>query len=363
VDVLVSPSQITVFRDECERKWALKSIVKLNSEPHPSALLGTEVDEEQLQPYLTKGQTFDFTRKSGEIAATAVPFLPAPLTPGLEVQKHFTMPSPSWRTHAFGYQGFIDLWHPDSSVMPGMDGGVPLVSDFKTTSNFRWAKTEETLKKDPQAVVYGTYAVHATQATAVDLAWIYMRTRETPKAIRRHLRVLRNDVGEEFKRIDEVAVRMVEKRKIIEPTIEAALTLEPNLESCEDFGGCPYRVHCQTAITSLPSLEDIDMGIIGSSFAERLKKQREASGAPQVETKTPAADEVKINPPESELVTKTDKDPKGADIAAYTQVDEPKAKRATKAKGDAVTNIVNTSDPKIVEALKAAAKAFLEALG
>lgn len=371
MDVLVSPSQLGVFRDECERKWALRSIVKLTSEPHPSAKLGTEVDEEQLQPYLSKGQTFDFSRRSGEIAASAVPFLPAPMTPGLELQKHFTMRSPSWRTHNFGYQGYIDMWHRDSSVMPELpisDTQIPLVSDFKTTVNFRWAKSEEKLRKDPQAVIYGTFAMVETGARTADLAWIYMRTRETPKAIRRHLRVVGAEIGEEFKRIDEVAVRMVETRKIIAPTIEAALTLPPNLESCESFGGCPYRVHCQSDITSLPVLEDIDMSVIGGSFADRLKKQREGAGLPAepaAAAKVEAAPEVAINPPESKIVQPAaappapKPDPIGADIALHTGVDEAKTTRKRATKAEAQTAAV---DDRLTSALKAAAKAFVEAL-
>lgn len=146
---LFSASQIQLFR-ECPRKWAWKYIAKLPSPPNKAAQLGIEVDEGQLQPFLRDGRPFDYTRESGYIAASGLGHLPPAQSPGLEVQRHFILPSRG----EYAFQGYIDLWLPDSSVVPDLPGGAPFVGDFKTTSDLKWAKSEEALRHDVQAMLY-----------------------------------------------------------------------------------------------------------------------------------------------------------------------------------------------------------------
>jgi hypothetical protein len=381
---LVSATQISSY-DDCKRKWVWRSIAKIESEQHASAKLGTEVHE-QLERYLRDGTTFDYSRDSGYIAASALAFLPEPKTPGLELEHHFKMPSPSWRTHPFAYQGFKDLYHRDSSVMPGLLGGVPLVSDFKTTSNLRYAKSESRLATDVQAMVYATWALFDTRAEAVDLAWIYMQTRNARKAVRRHLRVLAPHVIEQFKRIDERAVGMHELRQAlatVDPA-KAAFEVEPNIEMCDEYGGCPYRANCNLAPSvfvdadvarDLERMEtEMNNGATGG-FLSRIKKQAteakaEIAPPPPIEALAQGPDLQPINPPESKLVVppKPQPDPVGADIAMHAGLDTPKdePKKRTSKKTEASTVVNNFSAPtddKFVKAIAAAAKAFLEALG
>lgn len=357
---LVSATQISSY-GECKRKWALRSVAKVTTEEGTSQRLGTEVDNEQLQPYLKDGRTFDYSRDSGYIAASALAFLPAPQAPGLEVQKHFVMPSPSWRTHAFGYQGYIDLWLPDSSVMPDIPtslgyGIIPCVSDFKTTSNLRYQKSPEVLGTDVQAMLYGTWAMFETKARVVDLAWIYMQTRGAKKAKRTYLRVLGQHVAEQFKRIDETACEMFDMRKALEEgSVESALTAEPNWDHCDAYGGCAYRGLCgpKEFQVEIGNQEEVNMGL---GFMSKLKKDAEAVKGAETPAPPPAkAEGPAINPPESKLVSGPD--PLGADIAAYTKVDEVKA---TKKREKATPP--TSSDAVLIAAFKAAAKAFLEAL-
>lgn len=239
---ITSASQVALFR-ECQRKYAFRYIARIESPPSPAAALGIEVDDNQLQPYFKSGRPFDYTQESGSgyIAASGLAYLPSPTVKGLEVQKHFVMPSPSWREHRFGYQGYIDLWVPDSSALPDIaPAGIPAVVDFKTTSNLKWAKTPEALSTDVQAQLYATHAMYETGARAVDLVWIYFQTKGPRKAIRSHLRVVADRVAEQFAAIDETAKQMVQiRREVTDP-----LTLPPNAAMCEAYGGCPYRDKC-----------------------------------------------------------------------------------------------------------------------
>jgi hypothetical protein len=250
---LVSASQITLFL-ECPRKWAWRYLVKIDTPQSAAAALGDEVDQQQLQPYLTEGRPFDYTKESGYIAASGLEYLPKPGTPGLEVQKYFSMPSATARnadcSARFGYQGFLDLWLPKGGaplIEPVIKDRYPVVGDFKTTKDLRWAKTGAQLAKDVQAQLYATWAMYETGARVVDLVWIYFQTKGTRRSKRTHLRVTADHVVEQFTRIDTAAVEMFDVRKASEASADVSqfpLSLTPNVEMCEQYGGCPYRHLC-----------------------------------------------------------------------------------------------------------------------
>ncbi len=323
---LISASQITTYRDECKRKWAWRSIAKVEDPPNGSSELGTEVHL-QLGKYLTKGETFDYSRDSGYIAASALAFLPAPQLEGLENERHFTMPSPTWAAleGGFGYQGYIDLWVPDSESMPGLldeerdevEGPVlpmPVVADFKTTSNLRWQKSKATLSTDVQAMLYAMHALFVTRAPSVDLAWIYMQTKHARKARRTHIRVNAAHVAEQFKSINAIATEMLRVRRHLEvlhkdDIMKAPLELEPNILMCDKYNGCPYRANCNLSPDSNDAFpEELDMANVsngtGGGVMARLRAQR-AAALGSVAVEAPAAAPVEIvgiNPPEAKLV-------------------------------------------------------------
>ena len=238
---LISASQISTFR-ECQRKWAWRHIAKLETPPHPSAALGTEVHDTQLGPYLTEGKPFDYTRDSGYIAASLLEFLPQPKTPGMVVEKHFILPSPA-SGGEFAYQGYKDLWLPGG--LPGSSGDIPAVVDFKTTSDLKWAKNEKALSVDVQAMLYATNALFETKAKEVDLAWLYAQTRGARKSKRTYLRVHEDHVIEQFRAIEETALEMFEAKQ----TVTDPLSLPPSPSQCEAYGGCPYRNRCNLSPT------------------------------------------------------------------------------------------------------------------
>ncbi len=354
---LLSASQIKVYR-ECQRKWGWKYIAGLPDPAGPAAALGTEVDDEQLQPYLRDGRTFDYSRASGsgDIAASGLAFLPRPQSLGLEVQKYFEMPSPTWvdgQHVGFGYRGYIDLWMPKGG-MPGIEGG-PAVCDFKTTGNWKYAKTAEGLKTDVQAQLYATWAMWSTGARVIDLVWIYMATRGPRKAKRVHLRVLAADVAEQFSAINDTALEMYAARKSVTDPLE----LEPNVDMCEAYGGCPFRSKCNLSpsqfIDSQAAKHRKETTMTTMSVLAALKAKRAAALgyelSPQQTDGQAAADKgveaVGINPPEKDLPPappvgvvanpppsvleepakkrgrpagskNAPKDPVGADAAAYT---------------------------------------------
>jgi len=273
VALLLSASQLQLLT-ECQRKWGFRYLEKLRTPQHPSAALGQEVHEKQLGPYLTQGKAFDFTRPSGEIAQALVPLLPLPGTPGLHLERRFEIPSPSGK---FSYQGYIDLYAPNSTCVPGIERSSlndlspsPLIGDFKTTSNLAYAKTSEGLATDIQAQLYSWALMVEERANEIDLVWFYTRTRKPHKAQRVHLHVYKSHVDEQFERIDEIG-RRVEAIKTASPAVE---DLPPNVRMCEQYGGCPYRYKCNIAPPAFARAQEkgTSMNSMTNDFLAKLRK-------------------------------------------------------------------------------------------
>lgn len=243
--VLVSASQISLFID-CERKWAFRYLDKIETPPHPSAELGKQVDDEQLQPYLRDGRPLDYTlkfqgeRRSADIAAAGLHLLPK--TNIQEIQKHITFDTPDG---TFGYQGYIDLWLPQGGLPGSSDDGTPCITDFKTTGNLRYRKSAAQLAIDIQANVYARWSFATSHLGVLDLGWIYFHTKKPYRAETTHLRMLRAENTERFEAIDEVAHRLVSIRKA-SPKAEE---LKPSVHACGSFGGCPYQHLCNLSPT------------------------------------------------------------------------------------------------------------------
>lgn len=301
---LTSATQVQLFRD-CQRKWAFRYLRKLSTPQHPSAALGTEVDDTQLQPLLRDGRPLDLTRDSGYIALSGLEYLPSGA--GHEVQKHFVLPSPA-SGGAFAFQGYIDLWLPDASAMPGLAPGAPCVCDFKTTSDLKWAKSEKALETDVQGQLYATAALVETKAPYVNLAWVYFQTRGPRRARRVHLRVYPDHALEQFKAIEATALEMWAARQAdADP-----LSLTPTPEMCWAYGGCPYRDKCNLSpaesVAALAARQSVKVESgMANSLLEQLKARRASAGlpapaaAPEAPAPAVAPAPLGVNPPESTL--------------------------------------------------------------
>lgn len=337
MNIWLSASAINLW-SECQRKWGFRYLEKIETPQHPSAILGTEVHEAQLGPYLIHDRPFDFTRPSGEIAAQLMPLLPEPKTAGLVVERKFEIPSP---TGKFGYVGYIDLYAPDSACVPGLDGGRPLLGDFKTTSNLAYAKTSDALRTDTQAMLYSMALMFEEGASELDAVWFYARTRKPHRAQRVHLRVQAAHVAEQFQRIDAIGAEVATIRSA-SPRVEE---LKPNPLMCDQYGGCPYRHRCNLGPAVQAAAVNEEAVRMNTDFLAQLRKNvggevkieavqaPRPSGAESIPDALPTwatapVDPMKvaINPPESALPPTP---PVGA---ASPAVEEPKAKRGRPAK-------------------------------
>ena len=248
----LSASQIGTYLD-CRRKWGWRYLTGYKDPPGASAQVGSRTHE-LLEGYLMHGTPPNYMEvlelpnsrgekkvyEPGRIAEAFLPFLPAP-GPHLDVEAEF------WHSY---YYGKIDVAYL-------AEKGLPVVMDHKTTSNFKYAKTEKDLLGDPQAMIYADVAMERTGSNEAMLVWNYGSTSKPYKVKRVALRVLREHSRSVLESLAPTAEEMQTLYKIkayeeqTQPpeTLHQTLTdmvlmLPPSMESCGKYGGCPNVVRC-----------------------------------------------------------------------------------------------------------------------
>jgi len=216
----LSASQVQTFSD-CQRKWAWRYVAGVEEPPNASAELGRNVHG-VLEQYLNGGE-IDFTTEIGYIAASGLEHLPKPGTPGLLVEQEFHFIGPSGHS----YLGYKDL------ELPGA------VYDHKTTSNLRWQKTEDELRKDIQATLYAVdYFRKHPEESDVELRWVYYQTKNTKKSAITKIRVNQEEAWSRFLDIEKTAEQMALA------STQEPLDLPANVNHCSAYGGCPHQGRC-----------------------------------------------------------------------------------------------------------------------
>lgn len=263
----LSASQIQIYTD-CKRKWAWRYLEKLRPPPHPTAALGSRVHE-ILELWGREGTAPDLAEvfvtldgrkhRPGRIAACGLGEIPRPEENETEKKIEIDF---GWAT----FVGYID------SYAPGV------VYDYKTTSDFRWAKTEQDLKNDIQAAIYAAYALNDREF--VQLHWVYFRTRGAPKTKTVSVSYTKKDLKKNLERIKPIALEILERYK----ENPSAISLEPNTDQCDAYGGCPYRNNC-----GLTPTERLKGKMTQQTLREKMRAKLAAQKAAQVE----------INPPET----------------------------------------------------------------
>jgi hypothetical protein len=237
-----SASGISTARG-CGRKAVYRYVNGISTEPNASAKLGTAIHSEMERWYLEKVVP--------EIAATRrlLPLAPNPTHPGVHVERPFRILLPVGAA-----RGFKDLLveRPESRLMPtGYDWSPerPAVFDWKSTSNLIYAKTEDDLVKDPQAILYGAAARLAVarkvrDVPEVDLQWTYTSTKRNesrPVRVRQTLTILEDGLAEVIQTATEMRQTFADAASLGEKGVNET---PYDLRECEKYGGCPHREYC-----------------------------------------------------------------------------------------------------------------------
>lgn len=356
--------------DGCARKLAWRYVAGIKSPQSASSALGDEIESRQLAPYLTRGKPFDYTTStgSGYMAAALLEYLPdvatlraglrpQDTTPGLTDQVAFDLPAPTWRDlgdRGFAYTGKLDLWVPDGAIVPEVGRpSIPCVIDFKSTSSMRYAKSPDALRTDPQALLYGLFAMRRAGVREVDLVWLYTQTKGPRRGERRHVRMTAEEIVAGVVALDARAVKVADLRRA-KPD---PLSLPANTAACDAYGGCPYRANCNLSpeqhleaafaadTKGVPTMSNAPIST--GSLMDRMRAKRAAAGGAPTPPPPPAptthfgdpstapapttipaaflaAAPASLNPPEAALPPAAVSGPAAAaDALAGTQAAEP----------------------------------------
>lgn len=216
----------------CPRRWAWNKIAGIPRPQHPSAALGEEVHGYE-ERYLEHGELPDESTRAGAIAAPGIDYLP---TPGgdLSIEHSF-----KFEEGGVNWTGRKDLEYRDS--------GIYVVHDHKTTSDFKWAKTEDDLRTDPQAIIYAREAFRRLPDEKVRLDWLYLRTTGKPTAKRVSLIVLREENASAMAELVPVGQEMIAHRA----AESDPLSLPYNDKACFAYRQrCHYADRCNLSSTS-----------------------------------------------------------------------------------------------------------------
>jgi hypothetical protein len=286
----------------CERKWGLDKLDGLKREGNKFASRGTELHS-SLELWQRDGKIIDYNTDIGKIAAPGLRFLPSP-------KSHLVEHPFKFKTKTAIYHGFMDL----RSLYQ-----VPIVSvwDHKSTTDFKWIKRPEKLRRDPQANLYAVAVLKESEERGmkphrIEQNWVYYRSDPKKPGSRKvqlhilpdenssipictddvrkeHFGIMYYDeLFENFEAIEKSAAQMLQYHH----QGAKGADLPYNVEACSAFGGCPYRDNaCKISfgerITSMEAQK---------TLAEKMRLANAASKEPKTEEPKTAAPKTAASP-------------------------------------------------------------------
>jgi RecB family exonuclease len=225
----VSASQIKTFRD-CRRKWyyertddgprSVSAAAELGKRLHTvfeNALLAGDATLLDAEPQLAELVWIRELCAQGPVTADMV-------ERRLDVDD-FAVP----------LLGYIDLvLEPDDDTL--------LIVDHKTTSAWRWAQTPETLREDPQAIIY-CYAMMRAYPAKTRFQFMHHVVLTKGKPARERLVQVEFTRDEVLAFADVLAEQLAEMRATWDVGLAQAVPGAYN-DACYRYGGCPFKSRC-----------------------------------------------------------------------------------------------------------------------
>lgn len=235
----VSPTQVHKCRN-CRRLIAYEYVLKQRAPSSVKQQFGTDVHS-QLENWLKHGAVPD-SGSAGQTAMQGIQtdLLPTP-DPALLIEQKFEY---HWHVET-NVGGFIDCLVPPELA----EDGVSIVIDHKTTSNLRWAMSEDQLAKDSQGLIYAIYAMLRWGVQKAKSRWVYYSA-SNPKSGNRKpngckkVEHLFDKNTLEFKKNLSVLCRDIDEIVRIRENKTMPKDLPASPASCGNYGGCFFRETC-----------------------------------------------------------------------------------------------------------------------
>lgn len=224
----------------CEVKAGFQYIAGYEDPGTEDTEFGTEVHT-ILEKFKRDGVPINMMTHAGAVAAEAIPYVEhfrGPREGGnARFEGDFTFRA---RNGKHNWRGAIDISAPGE------------VNDYKTTSDFKWAKTPDQLLHDPQAVLYAMKEFERWGGPTVKLRWLYLRKRAPYAAKSVEVTMTREHAERAFAALERITDRFQAAAAAApdDPTLRHRFvldTLTPNFDHCSAFRGCPHRSRCPSA--------------------------------------------------------------------------------------------------------------------
>lgn len=257
-----SASRITTYMS-CNRKAGWLYIAGYDDPGNIDTDFGKQVHDALFHFARNPALLPDLTDPVQAVAAEALPHIMSLIEDTAQFEGEITV------VGKHRWTGFRDL-----NPRPG------LVIDYKTTGDFRNAKTPEQLSTDPQAILYAIAELRAhPELEHVDLMWLYLKKKKTYAAKPVEARVTRAEAEAGFAALESYADEM-QSAAYAAPRDPVARhkyvlnVLTPNWGHCNAYRGCPYKDRCtDRPMFSPPNEKDKEMGLL-----QRLQEM--ANGLP-----------------------------------------------------------------------------------
>jgi hypothetical protein len=220
-----SPSQIATAR-RCIQRWWWETIAGCKSPATESQKIGTSIHA-QIENWF----------KTGREPVSPIARAGAHLWPPREqiapedVEASFQMAA---RGVLVPFKGVVDLLETQTGT----------ITDHKTTADFKYAKSEDQLRSDPQAIIYSRWVLNHrpgwTGRPGVTFRHIYYRTRgRVIPAQEVRVDLTRAEIDAGFVEVVNFSGEMA--RWAASPTPHP---VPYDTAACGDYGGCPHRDRC-----------------------------------------------------------------------------------------------------------------------
>jgi len=239
-----SASSIDLFK-RCETRWYNKYLLGFRDKATDAMTRGSQVHE-QLENYLTKGTPPDSTI-AGVIASKGLELLPQGEDLEVEVSlSEYVIPN-----LPVPFKGFIDVLE--------MEEDAVHIVDHKTTSGWKWTKSEDELASNLQMVIYARHVLeHYPDIQQARLTHIYYLTRPPHGSKKVSVIVSRSDIYDQFDQILEIVKTMTDRsQKSLEHSAKNKADCYSYGKQCSHYNTCWHTVRRMDILPISPKQEQI----------------------------------------------------------------------------------------------------------
>lgn len=227
----ISASQITMFKDSCQRKWYE---IYVNGEQLPSSKAQErgQLVHSYLEDYIIKGILPDTETDEGKIAISGIHYLPTFEEGKVFVEQSLDQYPPLSPTVKF--KGFIDCLIVQEDCIE--------ILDHKTTSAKKYMLTELELMTNTQLIIYARHVMQKYPHKKFKLSHVYYLTTAPHKAEKRSVEVDREHVMTIFNGMTPTIKSMIDA---YDQSID---DMHKNESNCFAYGQrCPFYLRCKRA--------------------------------------------------------------------------------------------------------------------